>query len=64
MSSYEDKNEYVYNKSYSYYDGENEEFERVIQSIDAKFIVDKYLVFSLNLWNIDNSNKLLKVHQI
>jgi hypothetical protein len=49
MSSYEDKNEYVYNKSYSYYDGENEEFERVIQSIDAKFIVDKYLVFSLNL---------------
>ncbi len=49
MSSYEDKNEYVYNQSYSYYDGENEEFERVIQSIDAKFIVDKYLVFSLNL---------------
>lgn len=64
MSSYEDKNEYVYNKSYSYYDGENEEFERVIQSIDAKFIVDKYLVFSLNLWNIDYSSKLLKAHQI
>lgn len=64
MSSYEDKNEYVYNQSYSYYDGENEEFERVIQSIDAKFIVDKYLVFSLNLWNIDYSSKLLKAHQI
>ena len=36
----EDQSNDVYN-SFSY-DFEDEEFERVIQSIDAKFILDKY----------------------
>ncbi len=36
----EDKSNDVYN-NFSY-DFEDEEFERVIQSVDAKFILDKY----------------------